>query len=162
MVDLPESLRTLGRADDPEPGALDVAVLVRRLEENDRTWLVDLCRRRYPPHYDIGAAENWISHAVVRNPVQFYATRSPNGFQITNLTANAWTPRDFTADVTVILCDFGHVWEALPLLRDSMKWARERRAIRWRFETDTEHDLAPIMKRLGVPPVTPRYCLDFK
>lgn len=162
MVDLPESLRTLGRREHPESDDLGVAVLVRRLEESDRPWLIDLCKRRYPPYYDTVTAENWISHAVVRNPIQFYITRTPNAFQITNLTASAWTPKEFTADIVAVCCDHGKMWEIFPLLRDSIRWARDRNALRWRFETDTEYDLGLIMRRLGASEITPRYCLNLK
>lgn len=161
MVDLPESLQSLGRGIDAERSELGVPVLVRRLEEGDRAWLIDLCKRRYPPHYDTLTAESWISHAVLRNPIQFYITRSPNAFQITNLSASAWTPKEFTADVVAVCCDSGKMWEIFPLLRDSMRWAKERNAVRWRFETDTEYDLGAIMRRLGATELTPRYALNF-
>ena len=162
MVDLPESLRTLGRRKHSKSDNVDVAVLVRRVEASDRSWIVDLCKRRYPPHYDTSTADIWITNAVLPNPIQYYMTRTPNAFQITNLSAMAWTPKEFTADVVAVCCEFDHMWEIFPLLRDSARWALERRATRWRFEGDTEYDLSPVMKRLGANVQTPRYSMNLK
>jgi hypothetical protein len=132
------------------------------VEESDRSWLVDLCKRRYPPHYDTSTAEYWIINNVLKNPISFYMTRTDNAFQITNLSAMAWTPKDQTADIVAVCADFEKLWELFPLLRDSMRWAQERGAKRWRFETDTEYDLKAIMKRLGAADETPRYVMNFK
>lgn len=141
---------------------MDFPVLVRRVEESDRAWLVDLCKRRYPPHYDLGATEAWIINAVLKNPINFYATRSADAFQITNLFAPPWAPTQLKADVVAICADDGEIWQAFLLLRDSIAWARSRNASHWRFETDTAYDLGPIMRRLGATEVTPRYTLNIK
>jgi hypothetical protein len=122
--------------------------------------VVDLCLRRYPKHYDIDCAATWVVNAVLKNPIQYYATRSANAFQVTNLTTTPWTPKTFKADIVAVCADHGKMWELLPLFRDSIRWARERDAFAWRFQTDTQYDLAPIMKRLGIEQLTPRYVLE--
>jgi hypothetical protein len=116
-----------------------------------------LCKRRYPPEYDAANADAWMRHVVLKNPQQYYATRTANAFQITNLTCTPWRPSDFKADIVFICADEGKMWEALPLLKDSIKWARDRKAYEWRFETETDFDLKPLMQRLGVFGTTPRY-----
>jgi hypothetical protein len=135
---------------------------VRRLEERDRPWLVDLCKRRYPPHYDAETSDAWLRNVVLKNPIQYYATRTRDAFQITNLTTTPWTPAFFKADIVFICADKGKAWQVLPLLKDSIQWARDRHAVAWRFETETEFDLAPIMKRLGAVVLTPRYGLSLR
>lgn len=133
---------------------------MRRIEERDRPWLVDLCKRRYSNKYSAETADAYLCNVVLKNPIQYYATRTADAFQITNLTTTPWTPRDYRADMVFICCDHGKMWQSLLLLRDSIQWARDRRAVAWRFETETDTDLAPIMKRLGVREITPRYHLD--
>lgn len=97
---------------------------------------------------------------VLPNPIQYYATRTSDAFAITNLTTTPWRPSIFKADVVFICCDHGKMWQALTLLRDSIQWARDRRAAAWRFETETDYDLKPLMHKLGVKEITPRYHLD--
>ena len=97
---------------------------------------------------------------VLKNPIQYYATRTSDAFQITNLTTTPWTPAAFKADIVFVCADHGKLWQLLPLLRDSIQWARDRRAAFWRFETETEYDLRPLMHKLGVSEITPRYHLD--
>jgi hypothetical protein len=163
-VDFPEPLRALECDIGSEfvGTSTRVPVFLRRLEERDRPWLVDLCKRRYPPYYDAVTADHWLRHVVLTNPIQYYATRTANAFQITNLTTTAWAPTIFKADIVFICCDHDKMWEAIPLLRDSIQWAKDRYAVAWRFETETDYDLAPIMKRLGVGTRTPRYILDLR
>lgn len=89
-------------------------------------------------------------------------TRSADAFQITSLTTTPWTPQAYQAEVMAICADHGKMWQAVKLLRDSIQWARDRRAVGWNFSTETQYDLAPIMKRLGAVALTPRYRLDLK
>jgi hypothetical protein len=117
--------------------------------------------RRYPKHYDIDTAAAWVINSVLKNPIQYYATRSSDAFQITNLTTTPWTPKTFKADIVAVCADHDKVWQLCELFRDSIRWARQRDAVAWRFQTDTEFDLAPIMKRLGIDTITPRYVLEF-
>jgi hypothetical protein len=121
-----------------------------------------LCKRRYPPEYDAANADAWMRHVVLKNPQQYYATRTANAFQITNLTCTPWRPADFKADIVFICAEEGKFVEALSLLRDSIKWARERKAYEWRFETETEFDLGPIVGKLGCKMVTPRYRMSLE
>jgi hypothetical protein len=122
--------------------------------------LVDLCKRRYDSRYSPETADVWLTNVVLKNPIQYYATRSADAFQITNLTTTPWTPATFKADIVFVAADHGRMWQILPLLRDSINWARDRRAAVWRFETETDFDLAPIMRRLGATDITPRYHLE--
>ena len=160
MVDIPESLCPSGRSSGAEFTDFGVPVLLRRLETRDRPWLVDLFRRRYPPHWNVATADAWIAEAVLPNPIQFYATRNADAFQITSITTNPWTPQTFQADVVALCCEHDKIWQTFPLLRDSIQWSRDCHCHQWRFGTETDYDLAPIMKRLGAGNITPRYHLN--
>ena len=134
--------------------------VITRLDEKDRGWCVDLCKRKYPPHYDTSTAEAWIINVVLKNPLSFYATRTNDAFQITNISSTAWTPTILRADIVAVCADTGKMWQVLPLLKDSIRWAKERKIHIWRFETETEFDLTPIMHRLGAKTMTPRWNLE--
>jgi hypothetical protein len=99
-------------------------------------------------------------NVVLKAPNQFYATRTADAFQVTNLTCTPWAPKRFTADIVFIAANGNKVWQAFALLKDSISWARDRRATQWRFETETDHDLGIIMRKLGVREITPRYRLE--
>jgi hypothetical protein len=163
MVGIPESSGAPGCGSDIEfARSFDVPVLLRRIEERDRPWLVDLCKRRYSHIYDAGTADAWLTNIALKNPIQYYPTRTANAFQVTNLTTTPWAPSRFKADIVLICADKDKIWEALSLLRDSIQWARDRRACEWRFETETEFDLKILMQKLGATELTPRYRLDLR
>lgn len=121
-----------------------------------------MCKRRYGSKYSAGTAEAWLVNVVLKNPIQYYATRTRDAFQITNLTTTPWSPSAFRADIVFICTDHGKLWQAFALLKDSIQWARDREAVAWRFETETDFDLAPIMRRLGATTLTPRYHLQLE
>jgi hypothetical protein len=124
--------------------------------------LVDLCKRRYAHIYDARTADAWLTNIALKNPIQYYATRTKDAFQVTNLTTTPWQPATFKADIVFICADHGMMPQAIALLRDSIQWARDRKAAEWRFETETDIDLKPLMLRLGISEITPRYRLDLR
>jgi hypothetical protein len=121
---------------------------------------VDLCKRRYAHNYSAESADAWLTNVCLKNPIQYYATRTADAFQITNLTTTPWTPARFAADIVFVCADANKTPQVIMLLRDSIQWARDRKASVWRFETETEYDLKSIMMRLGVKEITPRYRLE--
>ena len=162
MVDVPESLCPSGRTVGAEFPDFGVPVLLRRIETRDRPWLVDLFRRRYPSHWNVATADAWIAEVVLTNPIQFYATRNADAFQITSIATSPWTPQTYRADVVGLCCDHGKIWQLLPLLRDSIQWSYDCQCHEWRFANDTGFDLGPIMKRLNAGIITPRYQLNLR
>jgi hypothetical protein len=89
-------------------------------------------------------------------------TRSDGAFQITNLTMSPWTPTLPQADIVAVCAEDDCVWQVSELMRDSMKWAKQRGAWEWRFESNTDFDLGPIMRRLGAKTISPRYSMKFR
>jgi hypothetical protein len=110
--------------------------------------------RRYPNNYDAETSERWIREVVLRTPLLYSAWRTDDAFLIALLSLNPWLPNDIECHVVVTCADFGHVWQTVPLLKHSIKWAKERKAVSWTFYSDTEHDIAPLMKRIGARMMT--------
>ena len=99
---------------------------------------------------------------VLKNPLKFYALRTDGALCISVMSETPWLPNKREVGVVVALADFTKVWETLPLLRASVNWARKRKAVIWRFQSDTEHDIGPLMQRIGAEPDRPRYQIQLK
>jgi hypothetical protein len=121
--------------------------------------MVRVMQGRFEGQMDGIASASWVRNNVLTNPLNFLCIRNEAGFLIATLYAWPWYPRQF-CNVIVVCVEQGKGWQALPLLRMSIEWARYRKAINWRYESDTPYDIAPLMKRLGVPEDSPRYKLD--
>jgi hypothetical protein len=129
------------------------------MNEGDTPWLVDLCKRRYAEHYDAPGAEGWFRNIVLKSPLMFYPARTEHAFVITMLACEPWLPSDFTANAVFTCADDGAMWEVIPLLRDSIVWARKRRCVSWRMWSDTDYDVSPLARRVGATEALPRYAL---
>ena len=133
---------------------------MRRITRDDLPWLHRVFRQRYDSHYDAMGAEGWLTETVLPNPALFYPVRNEHAFLIALLSVSPWLPADWSCFIVVVCAEPGHVWSALPRLRSSMEWARNRRA-RWRFNSDTENDIGPLMRRIGATEIEPRYSKEF-
>lgn len=131
----------------------------RRLSPADLPWLHKVARPRYPANYSARAAEAWFCEVVMKSPLMFNAARTDNAFCISMLACNPWTPAEFEVHVAALCADQGAVWECGALLRDSIAFARERKACRWHMNSETDFDLAPLARRIGATTRTPRYTL---
>lgn len=119
-----------------------------------------LFRLRYPNSYDSISAENWFVETVLKCPTLFLPIRTKDAFLIAFLTNTPWCPNDFRVHVTVVCADHGKIWQTPTLLRYSINWARRRNASEWHFQSDTPHDIGPLMRRVGAKGIAPRYRLE--
>lgn len=99
---------------------------------------------------------------VLKNPLKFYAIRTDDALCITVMTETPWQPNAREVGVIVVLADWTKVWQTLPLLRASVNWARKRKGVVWRFQSDTEYDIGPLMQRIGAVEDRPRYQINLK
>lgn len=130
------------------------------IAEDDFPWLRHMFATGYPEHFSAEDTEQWMREVVIKSPLRFRAQRTANALCISLITEYPWQPNRREVIVLSLIADNGRVWETLPLLRDSIAWARRREAKCWRLATDMGQDFAPLMKRLGVPNDTPCYKLD--
>jgi hypothetical protein len=128
----------------------------------DVDWVIAVGRTRYPNNYDGTTTGNWIRELVLRTPLLFQAIRTDHAFLISLLTASPWLPTDWEVHVIVTCCEHGHVWETMPLLRASVEWAKERKAKKWCFQSDTDNDIGPLMRRLKATQPEPRYTMELR
>jgi len=130
------------------------------LSENDIQWLHSLCRKKYKVDYDKKTTENWYVNTVLKAPLMFHPARLANSFCISMLSCVPWLPNDFECHIVLCCADDGAMWEAVKLLRDSIRWAKYRKCKVWKLTSDTANDFANIARRLGVTEVSPRFTLE--
>jgi hypothetical protein len=129
------------------------------MTEDDIPWLKYLCLKKYPDTYDPISTERWFRTYVLASPMMFFPVCTDNAFCIAMLSTVPWTPAEFECNVIFVCAEDGAMWEALTLLRASVNWARRRKCTTWRISSDTDHDLAPLARRLGATELSPRFCL---
>ena len=135
-------------------------LLVTPLRSADLPWMHRLFRLRYPNNYDADTADTWFAETVLKCPTLFLSVRTKDAFLIAMLSNKPWLPNDFDVFVVVVAADHGKIWQTPTLLRHSIVWARHRNARRWHFQSDTAHDIGPLMKRIGAREREPRYMLE--
>jgi hypothetical protein len=130
------------------------------LTENDIQWLIFLGKKRYGDRWDQATTEGWFRNIVLKSPMMFRPVRTANAFAISMLSTLPWLPSEFEANVVFVCADEGCMWEAFKLMRDSIEWAKKRRCVRWRMQSDTEVDLYQMALRLGAKQISPRFTLE--
>jgi hypothetical protein len=129
------------------------------MHEGDLDWLTYLCKKKYSSRYDEAGAAGWFRNIVLKSPLMFYPARTTDAFTITMLACEPWLPAEFTANVVFTCADDGAMWQVVPLLRDSIMWARRRRCMAWRMWSDTDYDVGALARRVGAVEVLPRHSL---
>jgi hypothetical protein len=130
--------------------------------EDDIPWMAALAQRRYPRNYDIEAAEMWMRNIVLRQPMVFYPIRTDHAFMVTLVTLLPWTPGEPEANVCLLCSEEGWIWDGVKLARASLDWAMRRNCARWGFNSDTDFDIGPIVKRMGLVERCPRYVVALR
>ena len=144
---------------------MGISVQLRRIAEDDRDWVLDLCRRKYGTDYDYISTEGWFREQVLKNPLRFLPIRTDGAFLVAMLSCSPWTPALFEAEVILICADDGRMWDALHLLRYSIEWARQRKCSVWRIGVGWDFpagELGPLAKRVGAKEIKPMYMVDLR
>lgn len=122
---------------------------MRTLTSDDVPWVRSIFNKRFSNRYDGDCSEQWLREKVLPHPALYYAARTDDAYLIALLSTNPWTPADFDCHVITVCADLGRVWQTLPLLRACLDWARKRKCVRWNYQSDTSHDIEPLMRRIG-------------
>jgi len=132
------------------------------MNEDDVEWLSRLLLKRYPGKYDTSGVEHWLKNYVYKRTDIYHQCRTSNSFCISLLTKRPWS-YESECSVMMVGCDEGvtHLWEALSCLRASIEWGRSMKASTWKLASDTEYDLSPVARYLGVEEISPRYVLHY-
>lgn len=134
----------------------------RLVKVDDIPWMADLARRRYPANFDIEAATLWMENIVMRQPMVFYPIRTDHAFMVTFIALMPWRPGEPEANVALLCAEEDHFWDAIRLARASLNWAYKRNCFKWGFNSDTEFDIGPIAKRMGIIELRPRYVVNLR
>jgi hypothetical protein len=123
---------------------------IRLIDEVDvNPWMLGLAQRRYSNRFDFQAGELWVKGIVLRQPMVFLPIRTDNAFCIGMISANPWLPAEWHAHIAMVAAEEGKMWDAMALLRESVEWAKRRKCVDWRMNSQTSFDLAPMARRLG-------------
>jgi hypothetical protein len=128
----------------------------RLLVETDVPWMIDLARRRFPA-FDPVAARIWFVNEVLTND-RYFAMRTEDAFLIAVLGCMPWTTRTEAVVIAIITAD-DKPWQIVRLLRESIKWARQRKAAHWHLWMD-DADAGALARRVGARQNTNRYRVD--
>jgi hypothetical protein len=129
----------------------------RLLVEADVTWMIDLARRRFRA-FDPVAARIWFVNEVLTND-RYFAMRTEDAFLIAVLGCMPWTSTRLEAIVLILITADDKPWQIVRLLRESIKWARQRKAAHWHLWMD-DADAGALARRVGARKNTNRYRLD--
>lgn len=121
--------------------------------------MLELGKRKYSNKFDFMTVENWFRQIVMRSPLMFLPLRTENAFLIALLSTTPWDG-GAEANVVLLCADHNAGWQAMTLLKESINWARRRKASVWRITSETEFDLKNLALRLGAREITPRYSLE--
>jgi hypothetical protein len=104
----------------------------------------------------------WMRNIVLRQPMVFYPIRTDHAFMVTMVTLLPWLPGEPEAMVCLLCTDEGWIWDGVKLARASIEWAIRRNCFKWGFNSDTEFDVGPIARRMGILERCPRYVVPLR
>jgi hypothetical protein len=128
----------------------------RLLVESDLPWMIELAQRRFPAFNPV-AARSWFVNEVLTND-RYFAMRTEDAFLIAVLSSMPWTSRT-EAIVLILITADDKPWQVVRLLRESINWARQRKAAHWHFWMD-DADAGALARRVGARENTSRYRMD--
>jgi hypothetical protein len=129
----------------------------RLLVEADVSWMIELARRRFRA-FDPVAAQSWFVSEVLTND-RYFAMRTEDAFLVAVLSSMPWSTSRSEAIVLILITDDDKPWQIVRLLRESIKWARQRKAAHWHFWMD-DADAGALARRVGARQNTNRYRVD--
>lgn len=124
---------------------------------NDLPWLLSLANERYR-RFDPGRTLLWLVDTIKNEWMQ--TNRTADAFCITSVLTPAWHPKEPEAHVLFLCAAEGAHWQAMSLLRESVRWSKEKGCVRWWFSSETDHSIEALAKRVGAEPSVTRYKLD--
>lgn len=128
---------------------------IRRVVLNDLPWLLSVAYQRYGA-YDPGPILTRLAEMMQRP--DWLVMRSAHAFAISNLFVPAWrTQAEPECNVVILCAEPGGVWDAVRVLRESVRWARQKGCTAWWFGSETEVDISAIARRVGGVKALPRY-----
>ena len=121
--------------------------MIRPIAVEDIAWAMSLAHQRYKKIFDPGHALTVLTMAM-RLPTAL-AWRTDHGFLIANIVASVWHPQRRALHILAVCVEEGHHWEAVELLRASVRWAREQGWQKWWLTSESEHKVDALARRIG-------------
>ena len=121
--------------------------------------MLSLAHERYRS-FDPGRTLAWLA-GMLQNP-NALVIRTASAFAIATVLTPAWHPKEPECHVLFLCAAEGKHWQAVTLVRETVRWARERGCLKWWFSSETEHDIEMLARRVGAEPAVMRYCLNLE
>lgn len=133
---------------------------IRKLTIDDIPWVLSLAHERYAG-WDPGGALTFLVQALnARENMLLLCGTGRDAFLVATRVAPPWYPKRWECQVMVVCAKPGAHWQAMKLLRCSVAWAKLHGCLRWRFYSETEHDVGPLCRRLGATTENPHYMME--
>lgn len=126
---------------------------------NDLPWVLSLAHRRYTKTPDPGTTLDWLIR-VLNSPATALALRTDNAFCVAMINIAPWWPTERGCHIAVLVADRGYHWDAVFLLKETIRWAEAQGCVRWELSSETDYDFAALAKRVGAKPWVMKYAID--
>lgn len=130
---------------------------ISKVRIDDLPWQLSLASERYR-HFDPGRTLLWLAQGLQQPTV--LNIRTTDAFCISSILTTAWHPKERECHVLFLCAAVGAHWQAMSLLRESVRWAREEGCLNWWFSSETENLIDSLAKRIGAKPTVMRWKLD--
>lgn len=130
-----------------------------RIVAGDIPWILSLASERYR-QFDPGGALTFLIQALQSQTTLMIRTEQKSAFLIASTVSAPWYPKELDCHVMGFCAKPGAHWQALKLLRESVAWAKLQGCVRWRFHSETEHDVGALCRRVGARQDSPRYLIE--
>jgi hypothetical protein len=97
---------------------------------------------------------------VIQRQPNTLVIRTQRAYLISNILTPAWHPQEPECHVLFLCAEPKAHWDAMRLVRENVRWAREKGCVRWWICSETEHSIEAFAKRMGAAAALTRYRLD--
>lgn len=130
-----------------------------RITADDIPWILSLGYERYGP-YDPGGVLLMLLQGLRSEATLMIRSEPKNAVLVANYVTPPWYPNRRECHVMFLVSKSGAHWQAMKLLRESVAWARLQGCARWRFHSETAHDVGALCRYVGAREDSPRYVVD--
>lgn len=130
-----------------------------KFTHDDIPWALSLAYERYGA-YEPGKTLLFVLQALRSPDALILKNEARTAFLVANAVASPWWPDQLECHVMMLCTKPGAHWQGIKLLRESIDWARLHSCVRWRFHSETAHDVGALCRRVGAREDSPRYVID--
>lgn len=132
---------------------------VSRATVDDIPWILSLAHERYEA-FDPGRVLVFLLETLKAPTAIILKGDHQDAVLIASTVVPPWHPKRKECHVLFLFARPGAHWQAVKLLRACISWARLQGCVKWRFHSDTSHDVGALARRVGARENKPMYVLE--